>query len=131
LLHVDDVSKDIVISLNQKGKDFFKSFDKLKLLVESQVKIIDEQPIARVEYDLTEEEKKALFTVHRISQLVADEIPIKSLIIDSKKQEVVYEKLQKLNLIARVKSKKGKGMTISLTPTGEKVVQHEFSEKLK
>ncbi|MBN2421372.1 hypothetical protein JXB27_03785 [Candidatus Woesearchaeota archaeon] len=130
LLHVDDVSKDIVISLNQKGKEFFKAFDKLKILIESQVKIIDEKPVAKIDYGLNEKEKKALFAVYKITQLVGNDIPIKSLIIDNKKQEVVYSKLQKLNLIARVKSKKGKGMTISLTPSGKKVIQQEFSEKL-
>jgi predicted transcriptional regulator len=131
LLHVDDTSKDVVISLNQKGKEFFKMFDKMKIHVESQVKIVEEQPMARIEYDLTNEEKKALLTVHKISQIIGDELPIKSLIIDNKKQEIVFDKLQKLNLIAKVKSAKGKGMTIKLTPAGKKVILNEFSEKLK
>src|SRR5690349_9764707 len=68
LLHVDDLSEDKVISLNQKGKDFFKTFDKLKVLTESQVKIINEHVMAKVDYDLSEQEKKALFTVYRITQ---------------------------------------------------------------
>lgn len=131
LLHMDDLNGDKVISLNQKGKDFFKLFDKLKVLTESQVKIIEEKPFAKVEYDLTEPEKKALFAVYKITQVVGNELPINALILDNKKQDVVYEKLQKLNLIAKIKNPKGKGMTISLTPAGKKVVQTEISERLK
>ncbi len=131
LLHVDTVKNDTVIALNQKGKEFFKLFDKLKVLTESQVKIIEEKPIAHVEYDLNDDEKRALFAVHRITQEVGDELPINSLIIDDRKLEVAYDKLQKLNLIAKIKNPKGKGMTITLTPTGKRVIQHEFSEKLK
>jgi hypothetical protein len=131
LVHVDDISKDIVISLSQKGKDFFKSFDKLKIMTESKVKIIEDKPIAKVEYDLTESERKALFSVYKITKEVGDELPINALIVESKDQELAYDKLQKLNLIARVKSSKGKGYTISLTPSGKRVIQSEFSEKLK
>ena len=130
LLHVDTIDADTVISLNQKGKEFFKLFDKLKILVESQVKIIEEKPMAKIEYSLTDPEKKALFSVYKITKEVGDELPIDSLIID-KKQDVVYDKLQKLNLIARVKSPKGKGITISLTPAGKRVIQQEASERLK
>ncbi len=130
LLHVDDTNKDKIISLNQKGKEFFRLFDKLKIHTESQVKIIDDQPIARIDYDLNEDEKKALFTVHKITQLIGDELPIKSLIIDDKKQEAAYEKLEKLNLITKMKNTKGK-TTVSLTSAGQKVIQHELSEKLK
>lgn len=131
LLYVDDISKDTVISLNQKGKDFFKLFDKLKVLTESQVKIVESKPFAKIEYDLSETEKKALFAVYKITQVVGNELPINALILNNKKQDVVYEKLQKLNLIAKVKNPKGKGMTISLTPAGKKVIQAEISERLK
>jgi Mn-dependent DtxR family transcriptional regulator len=131
LLHVDDLNKDTVISLNQKGKDFFKLFDKLKVLTESQVKIIEDRPIATVEYDLDESERKALFTVYKITQKVGNELPINALIFEDKQLDAVYDKLQKLNLIAKIKNPKGKGMTISLTPAGKRVIQTEFSEKLK
>lgn len=123
LLHVDSIDDDKVISLNQKGKNFFKTFDKMKTLVDSQVTIIENKPIAKIEYDLTNAEKKALFTVYKITKEVGSDIPIKSFIIN-KKQDVVYDKLQQLNLIAKVKTKKGKGMTISLTPSGEKRFKH-------
>lgn len=129
LLHSDNIGDDKVISLNQKGKDFFKLFDKLKVLTESQVKIIDEKPVAKVEYDLTSNEKKALFAVYKITKEVGPDLPINALIVENKKQEAVYDKLQKLNLIAKVK--KGRGMTITLTPAGRKVLQAEFSERLK
>jgi hypothetical protein len=131
LIHVDDILHDKVISLNQKGKDFFKLFDKLKVLTESQVKIIEDRPIAKVEYTLTEAEKKALLTVHKITQEVGYELPINSLIIEDSHQDSAYDKLQQLNLIAKIKNPKGKGMTITLTPTGKRVLQQEFSEKLK
>lgn len=130
LVHVDDVSKDVVVSLSQKGKDFFKLFDKMKVLVESKVKVIEE-PIARIEYGLNESEKKALFTVHKITQEVGNELPINALIVDDPEQEAAYDKLQKLNLIARIKNPKGKGMTITLTQSGKKIVQQEMSERLK
>ena len=116
--------------MNQKGKNFFKTFDRMKTLVDNQVKIIEDKPIAKIEYDLTKAEKKALFTVYKITKEVGSDIPIKSFIIN-KKQDAVYGKLQQLNLIARVKTKKGKGMTISLTPSGEKVIQSELSETFK
>ncbi len=131
LLHVDDISQDKVISLNSKGKEFFKLFDKLKVLTESQVKIIEERPLARVEYSLTDAEKKALFTVYKITKEVSAELPINSLIVDDPKQEAAYDKLQKLNLIAKVKNPKGRGMTIELTPSGKKVLQQEINERLK
>jgi len=130
LLHVDSISADMVISLNQKGKEFFKLFDKMKILIESQVKIVEEKPIAKIEYNLTDPEKKALFSVYKITKEVGDELPINALIIE-KKQDAVYDKLQKLNLIAKVKNPKGKGMTISLTPAGKRVIQQEVSERLK
>jgi predicted transcriptional regulator len=126
LLHADDVSGDKVISLNQKGKDFFKAFDKLKVLVESQVKIVEDRPIAKIEYELTKDEKEALFSVYKISQTVTNEL---NLNIETPKQEAVYDKLQQLNLVAKVK--KGKGFTVELTPTGKRVLQQEISEKLK
>ena len=129
LLHVDSLKDDKVVSLNQKGKDFFKLFDKLKVLTESQVKIVNEKPFAKVEYDLTDKEKKALLAVFKVTQDVGDSFPINSLIVEDKQQEAVYDKLQKLNLI--VKIKKGKGYTVEVTPTGKKIVQQEFSEKLK
>ncbi len=131
LLHVDEVKGDKVISLNQKGKDFFRLFDKLKVLTESQVKIIRDSPIATVEYNLTDAEKKALFTVYKITKEVGDELPINSLILEDKTQDIAYDKLQKLNLIAKIKNPKGKGMTITLTPSGKKVIQHEIGERLK
>ncbi|HME87489.1 MAG TPA: hypothetical protein VKE88_03690 [Candidatus Nanoarchaeia archaeon] len=128
LIHVDDVSNDIVISLSQKGKDFFKLFDKLKVLTESQIKIIEEKHPS-IEYQLTEEERKALFTVHKITQEVGPDLPIKSLITEDEYEDLAYDKLYKLNLIAKVN--KGKGVTVSLTPAGKRVLQKEFSEKLK
>ncbi len=131
LLHVDDILQDTVISLNQKGKDFFKLFDKLKILTESQVKVIMDKPLARVEYALTEDEKRALFAVYNITQEVGDELPINSLILEDKQQDTAYDKLQKLNLIAKIKNPKGKGMTITLTPAGRRVIQQEFSDNLR
>ena len=130
LLHVDSINEDVVISLNQKGKEFFKLFDKLKILVESQVKIIEEKPMANIEYNLTEPEKKALFAVYKITKEAGDELPINALIIE-KKQDAVYDKLQKLNLIAKIKNPAGKGITISLTPAGKRIIQQEVSERLR
>lgn len=130
LLHADSLNHDTVISLNQKGKDFFKLFDKLKILTESRVKIVEESPIANIEYNLNEKEKKALFSVYRITREVGDELPINALIIE-KKQNPIYSKLQKLNLIAKVKNPKGRGMTISLTPAGKRVIQQEVGKRLK
>lgn len=131
LLHADNIGDDKVISLNQKGKDFFRLFDKLKVLTESQVKVIEDNPMANVEYDLTDKEKKALFAVYKITQEIGNELPINALIVEDKRQNAIYEKLQKLNLIAKIKNPKGKGMTITLTPAGKKVVHKEISERLK
>ena len=130
LLHVDVVKDDKVISLNQKGKDFFKLFDKLKVLTESQVKVIEDRPIATIRYELSEGERKALISLYMLNQQMGS-MPIHSLIIEDNNQYAVYDKLQKLNLIARVKNPKGRGMTISLTPAGEKAIKQDFSEKLK
>jgi len=126
LLHVDVVKDDMVIALTQKGKDFFKGFDKLKLLIESQVKVIESKPRAVIEYDLTNPEKEALFNIYKVTQL-AGNVPVKSIIVG--KNSKAYEKLEQLNLVAKIK--KGKTFTISLTPTGKKVLQKEISEKLK
>ncbi len=131
LLHTDNIGDDKVISLNSKGKDFFKLFDKLKVLTESQVKIFEDKPVAKVEYDLTSNEKKALFSLYKITKDIGPDLPINALIVENKKQEAVYDKLHKLNLIAKVKNPKGRGMTLTLTPSGKKVVQKEFSERLK
>ena len=131
LLHMDDIGDDKVISLNQKGKEFFRLFDKLKVLTESQVKVIKDKPIAKVEYDLTDKEKKVLFSVYKITKEAGPELPINALVLEDKRQIAVYDKLQKLNLIAKIKNPKGKGMTITLTPSGSKIVQTEFSERFR
>ena len=39
----------------RKGKDFFKLFDKMKVLTESKIEVIKDKSIARIEYDLTED----------------------------------------------------------------------------
>lgn len=129
LIHADSVGNDKVISLSQKGKDFFKTFDKMKSIVETQVKIIEDKPIAHIEYELSDEEKKALFAVYKIAQEVGPDLPIDALTLQNKHQDIVYEKLEKLNLIARVK--KGRYVSVGLTPSGKKVLQREISEKLK
>ena len=134
LLHIDDVGNDKIISLTQKGKDFFKQFHRLKIMAEIE-KVPKSKKFASIEYNLTGPEKKTLLMAYRLSR-ESGEIPIKNLIrelnpYNSKKYSVSYKhlgRLEKLNLIAKLK--KGKSAYISLTVPGKRTIKEQLIESV-
>ena len=59
LLHMDDIGNDKIVSLTQKGKSFFKQFNRLKIVLEAE-KVTESKKFVNIEYNLTEPEKKTL-----------------------------------------------------------------------
>ena len=134
LLHLDKVGNDSIISLTQKGKEFFKQFDKLKTTIEAPKQV--ERKFAKIEYNLTDPEKKALILAYRIGKETGKDIPLKSLAqemhpYDANKNSVVYKhigKLEKLNLMSKIK--KGKVSYVSLTDSGKRTIKEQLIESL-
>lgn len=136
LLHVDDVENDKIICLTKKGKEFFKQFDKLKTNLEVEKK--EEKKFAKIEYDLTDAEKKTLIMTYRVSKEVGEDVPFKNLVQEmfpyenySKKSSIVYKhvgKLEKLNLMAKMK--KGRSAYVSLTVPGKRTIKDQLIENL-
>ncbi|MFC1727988.1 hypothetical protein ACFLZ7_00820 [Nanoarchaeota archaeon] len=136
LIHLDEAENDKIICLTKKGKEFFKQFDKLKTTIEIEKK--EEKKFAKIEYDLTDTEKKTLMMTYRMSRELGEEIPFKNLVQEmypyddySKKSNVVYKhigKLEKLNLMAKMK--KGRSAFVSLTVPGKRTIKEQLIENI-
>ncbi len=137
LVHIDDVENDKVICLTQKGKDFFKQFERLKIVFEGKEEIMQKKMV-RIEYDLTELEKRTLIMAYRMGKETGGLISVKDLIKEmypyennSKKTAPVSKniaKLVKLNLLSKTKIMKEN--FISLTDAGKRTIKEQLIEML-
>lgn len=133
LLHIDDIGTDKVVCLTQKGKDFFKQFDRLKIIFEAE-KEFKQKRMVRIEYNLTESEKNTLMMIYKISKETDGLVSVKSVAQEmylyenySKKHSFVTKtinKLAKLNLISKTKIMNEN--FVSLTDAGKRTIKEQL-----
>jgi DNA-binding MarR family transcriptional regulator len=131
LIAKENVEEELVISLTGKGRRFLEQFDRLVSIYDGAK---EEPPAFKVEYDLTELEKKILMSCYTLKTGNGGEIAMADLAKEvyphkdpSKSKATLskyLKKLEELNLIARVT--KSNKVFLDTTPSGEKVAKEEM-----
>lgn len=135
LVDVEKLEHDTIISMTNKGKAFFSQFDALKKVLENEITKV-EGP--RIEYGLTDLEKRILILCYKIQSEIGTLVPLRMLT-----QEVYphkdpsnrigaisryVSKLQELQLMEKVKTEQKSFAKV--TETGERVINQQFVESV-
>lgn len=133
LIHIDDIENDKVICLTQKGKEFFKQFERLKIILEAETDFKQKRAV-RIEYDLTDIEKKTLMMAYRMGKETGGLISVKDLTKEmhpyenySRKAASVSKninRLVKLNLMSKTKIMREN--FVSLTDAGKRTIKEQL-----
>lgn len=131
LIAKEAVEEELVLSMTAKGKKFLEQFDNLVAAYNGST----EKPVAfKVDYDLTELDKRILLACYTLKNDEGGEITLTDLAREvyphktptkSKSTLSKYlKKLDELNLLKRVT--RGKQAFIDTTPSGERVAKEEI-----
>jgi len=125
--------EDTILSITNKGKNFFEQFDKLKKTYEGEEV---RKSTLRIEYDLTALERRILTICYKLQQEFGTIVPLRNLT-----QEVYphrnpsnrigaiskyVSKLVDLNLMEKVKTEQKSYAKV--TESGERVIKEQFME---
>jgi len=131
LIRRDRGDLGVILSISQKGKEFIEIFDLLIELFQAKEK----RQNARIEYHLTEMEKKILVMIKRISNEIGkDNVTLKNLTRElfpieayESKSSTISRQIKKLEEIKLVeRAKKGREAIVCLTERGEKTIKDQF-----
>ena len=131
LIAKEAIEEELVLSMTSKGRKFLEQFDKL-VAVYNGTK--SDKSAFKVEYDLTELEKRILLGCYTLKNDMGGEIALLDLAKEvyphkepSKSKGTLskyIKKLEGLNLMKKVM--KGKKVFLDTTPSGERVAKEEI-----
>jgi len=129
--------EDLLLSISEKGKRFIDAFDKLVAIMKNEPAELKES--VEIKYDLTDFEKKVLFTLFRLYQETGEDVSLASLTeelfpyenLDRRKLRISKElkKLEQLNLAKKVK--KERNVFAEITESGLKVIKRQIETEVK
>lgn len=126
-----------LLSISEKGKRFIDAFDKLVGIIKNEQAETKEN--FEIKYDLTDFEKKVLFTLFRLNQETGEDVSLAALTeelfpyedVDRRKLRISKElkKLEQLNLATKVR--KERNVFAELTESGLKVIKRQIETEVK
>jgi len=132
LIQQDTTDEDVILSISMKGREFIEAFDSLVELMHGKK---EQKSNAKIEYHLTEVEKRILVMILRIgNEIGKDNVTLKQLTrelfpteIYERKSATVSKQTKRLEDISLTKrTRKGREVIILLTEKGNKIIKDQF-----
>jgi hypothetical protein len=129
--------EDQLLSISEKGKKFIDAFDKLVVVFKNEQ--LQEKENIEIKYDLTEFEKKVLFTLFRLYQETGEDVALATLTQElfpyenperrKLRTSKELKKLEQLNLAKKIK--KERNVYAEITDSGMKVIKRQIESEVK
>ena len=126
-----------LLSISEKGKRFIEAFDNIVAIFRNEPDEAKEN--VEIKYDLTEFEKKVLFTLFRVYQETGEDVALSTLTQElfpyenpeKRKLRISKElkKLEQLNLAKKIK--KERNVFAEITDSGLKVIKRQIVKEVK